>query len=160
MYGGGKFKRSKLFLFLFLFWEFLTVYLTFVLLFCVIDEVGAIVFDPGHESIRAGFAGEDTPKADVPSFACSESLKEEPMEISGSSATSSRKNRKLYLDSNSIMVPRANVEMINFMKDGMSMNNLFEVFLIVFFLIEMLLFVQSTIGICLKNFLIIFTISI
>lgn len=32
------------------------------------DEVGALVFDVGHFSFRAGYAGEDTPKAEVPSL--------------------------------------------------------------------------------------------
>ena len=26
------------------------------------DEVGALVFDPGHYSLRAGYAGEESPK--------------------------------------------------------------------------------------------------
>lgn len=30
--------------------------------FCFVDEVGAIVFDIGAHSIRAGYAGEDCPK--------------------------------------------------------------------------------------------------
>ena len=31
------------------------------------DEVGALVFDPGHFSLRVGYAGEDCPKAEIPS---------------------------------------------------------------------------------------------
>jgi actin-related protein len=31
------------------------------------DDVGALVFDPGHHSLRVGFAGEDMPKAEIPS---------------------------------------------------------------------------------------------
>ena len=31
------------------------------------DEVGALVFDPGHFSMRVGYAGEDTPKSEIPS---------------------------------------------------------------------------------------------
>ena len=31
------------------------------------DEVGALVFDPGHYSLRVGYAGEDSPKAEIPS---------------------------------------------------------------------------------------------
>ena len=31
------------------------------------DEVGALVFDPGHFSLRVGYAGEDSPKAEIPS---------------------------------------------------------------------------------------------
>lgn len=32
------------------------------------DEIGALVFDPGHHSLRVGYAQEDTPKAEIPSF--------------------------------------------------------------------------------------------
>jgi actin-related protein len=31
------------------------------------DEVGALVFDPGHYSMRVGYAGEDSPKTEIPS---------------------------------------------------------------------------------------------
>lgn len=30
------------------------------------DEIGALVFDPGHHSLRVGYAQEETPKADIP----------------------------------------------------------------------------------------------
>lgn len=29
------------------------------------DEIGALVFDPGHHSLRVGYAQEDTPKAEI-----------------------------------------------------------------------------------------------
>ncbi|PGH11219.1 hypothetical protein AJ80_07224 [Polytolypa hystricis UAMH7299] len=32
------------------------------------DEVSALILDPGYSSIRAGFAGEDTPKSIIPTF--------------------------------------------------------------------------------------------
>ncbi|KMU79960.1 hypothetical protein CISG_08120 [Coccidioides immitis RMSCC 3703] len=32
------------------------------------DEVSAIILDPGYSSIRAGFAGEDTPKSVTPTY--------------------------------------------------------------------------------------------
>ena len=32
------------------------------------DEISAIVLDPGYSSVRAGFAGEDTPKSIIPSY--------------------------------------------------------------------------------------------
>jgi actin-related protein 4 len=32
------------------------------------DEVSALVLDPGYSSVRAGFAGEDTPKSIIPSY--------------------------------------------------------------------------------------------
>lgn len=30
------------------------------------DEIGALVFDPGHQSLRVGYAQEDAPKAEIP----------------------------------------------------------------------------------------------
>lgn len=30
------------------------------------DEIGALVFDPGHHTLRVGYAQEDTPKAEIP----------------------------------------------------------------------------------------------
>lgn len=30
------------------------------------DEIGALVFDPGHHSLRVGYAQEDTPKTEIP----------------------------------------------------------------------------------------------
>lgn len=32
------------------------------------DEIGALVFDPGHHSFRVGYAQEDTPKAEIPAI--------------------------------------------------------------------------------------------
>ncbi len=32
------------------------------------DEVGALIIDPGHSSMRVGFAGEDFPRSEVPSM--------------------------------------------------------------------------------------------
>lgn len=32
------------------------------------DEIGALVFDPGHHSLRVGYAQEDTPKAEIPAI--------------------------------------------------------------------------------------------
>ncbi|XP_033255402.1 actin-related protein 4-like isoform X3 [Drosophila miranda] len=31
------------------------------------DEIGALVFDPGHHLLRVGYAQEDSPKAEIPS---------------------------------------------------------------------------------------------
>ncbi len=36
-------------------------------LFCCADEVNAVVVDVGSHTVKAGFAGEDTPKALFPS---------------------------------------------------------------------------------------------
>ena len=53
------------------------------------DEVGALVFDPGHFSFRVGYAGEDCPKSEIPSFvgisestaASDNDIKSENMEV-------------------------------------------------------------------------------
>lgn len=42
------------------------VFIQFILV-CFVDEVGALVFDIGHYALRAGYAGEDSPKAQIPS---------------------------------------------------------------------------------------------
>jgi actin-related protein len=45
------------------------------------DEIGALVFDPGHHSLRVGYAQEDTPKAEIPAVvgvAPDDTLKIEP----------------------------------------------------------------------------------
>lgn len=49
------------------------------------DEVGALVFDPGHFSLRVGYAGEDCPKCEIPSVVgfCEEPepVKSDAMEV-------------------------------------------------------------------------------
>ena len=34
----------------------------------LVDEISALVLDPGYSSVRAGFAGEDVPKSVIPSY--------------------------------------------------------------------------------------------
>lgn len=36
-------------------------------MFWLLDEVGALVFDIGHNTVRGGYGGEDSPKLDIPS---------------------------------------------------------------------------------------------
>ncbi|KAH3683114.1 hypothetical protein WICPIJ_005916, partial [Wickerhamomyces pijperi] len=43
------------------------------------DEVGAIILDPGSHTTKAGYAGEDTPRMIVPSYARVDELSEESM---------------------------------------------------------------------------------
>lgn len=87
------------------------------------DEVGALVFDFGHYSIRAGYAGEDTPKADIPTMAgVVEENISDAMEVNGnnaSSESSSTSQKKYYIDTTSIHVARKGMEMNSFLKDGM-----------------------------------------
>uniref|UniRef100_A0A6M2DL07 Putative actin n=1 Tax=Xenopsylla cheopis TaxID=163159 RepID=A0A6M2DL07_XENCH len=92
------------------------------------DEIGALVFDPGHHSIRIGYAQEDTPKGELPSY-----IGVGPGEIDydtdvkiDNSITKQTKN-KFYIGTNFLNVPRSNTEVHSFMKDGMIENwDLFE----------------------------------
>ena len=68
------------------------------------DEVGAIVLDPGHFSLRAGYAGEEWPKAEIPS-----SIGVIP-EDGG---------RRYAIDTLSTQTPIPGMEMETYLKDGM-----------------------------------------
>lgn len=82
------------------------------------DEVGALVFDPGHFSLRVGYAGEDSPKAEVP---CSvgtspdTSTPAQSMEIDDNNIT----KKKYHIDTVSLNFPKAGMEVGNYIKDGM-----------------------------------------
>lgn len=70
------------------------------------DEVGALVFDPGCSSFRVGFAGEDSPKFDIPSYA---GVWEDP----------DTNEKSYHIDTVSLNVPKKGMEVVNMMKDGM-----------------------------------------
>ena len=57
------------------------------------DEVGALVFDPGHSSLRVGYAGEDSPKFDIPSWV-------------GVLEDQETNEKKYYIDTVALHVPR------------------------------------------------------
>ncbi|XP_072330450.1 actin-like protein 6A isoform X1 [Scyliorhinus torazame] len=84
------------------------------------DEVGALVFDIGSYTVRAGYAGEDCPKADFPT-AIGMLLERDdgstPMEIEGDKGKSS--GTTYFIDTNSLRVPRENMEVISPLKNGM-----------------------------------------
>ena len=77
------------------------------------DEVGAIVLDIGHNSTRLGFAGEDTPMTEVPSIIGYDSSN--AMEVDGGD----NKNKKYFIGTTSIGVPRKDMEVSSFLQDGM-----------------------------------------
>ncbi|KAJ6654987.1 hypothetical protein lerEdw1_006458 [Lerista edwardsae] len=81
------------------------------------DEVGALVFDIGSFSVRAGYAGEDCPKADFPTTVGLLSHDEAAMELDGEKEKKSGK--VYYMDTNSLHVPRENTEVISPLKNGM-----------------------------------------
>jgi actin-related protein len=80
--------------------------------------VGALVLDIGHYSIRAGYAGEDSPKAEIPSMVgyINEANENGGMEVDGTPSPPKRKN---FIGTTSIHVPRKNMEVTTFLKDGM-----------------------------------------
>ncbi|CAN7983732.1 unnamed protein product [Ixodes hexagonus] len=86
------------------------------------DEVGALVFDLGHYSVRAGYAGEDSPKAEIPSsVGVIEELIGDGTDADSKElgATTPQSQKKYFLDTTSIHVARANMDMSTFLKDGM-----------------------------------------
>ncbi|XP_057176175.1 actin-like protein 6B isoform X2 [Triplophysa rosa] len=81
------------------------------------DEVGALVFDIGSFSTRAGYAGEDCPKADFPSSIGAHVEEEGSADMGAGQETSS--GRSYYIDTTALHVPRAGVELISPLKNGM-----------------------------------------
>lgn len=83
------------------------------------DEVGALVFDVGSYTTRVGYAGEDTPKADVPTVIGVGPQADAPMETDKEGSTITASQRKYYIDNTFIHVPREGVEVVSPLKDGM-----------------------------------------
>uniref|UniRef100_A0A1I8IJI1 Actin n=1 Tax=Macrostomum lignano TaxID=282301 RepID=A0A1I8IJI1_9PLAT len=90
------------------------------------DEVGAIVLDVGSHTIRAGFAGEDMPKTDLPAYvgscpAISAAAVEsaQPVDGADSGAAKQQQPPRLYHGTNQISVPRPGMEIQALCKDGM-----------------------------------------
>lgn len=91
------------------------------------DEIGALVFDLGHHSLRVGYAQEDTPKAEIPAVIgvgedgnCT-ATKTEPMDIDDKKPDNNitQSGTKYYIDTTILHVPRKNMEVVSYMKDGM-----------------------------------------
>uniref|UniRef100_I3IZR0 Actin-like 6A n=1 Tax=Oreochromis niloticus TaxID=8128 RepID=I3IZR0_ORENI len=86
----------------------------------IADEVGALVFDIGSYSVRAGYAGEDCPKADFPTVIGVTLDREDgstPMETDGDKGKQS--GTTYYIDTNQLRVPRENMEVMSPLKNGM-----------------------------------------
>ncbi|CAH1115626.1 unnamed protein product [Psylliodes chrysocephalus] len=86
------------------------------------DEIGALVFDPGHHSLRVGYAQEDTPKAEIPAIVgvAPEDVKLEPeVKPDDSNVSSNTASNKYYIDTTYLHAPRPNMELQSYMKDGM-----------------------------------------
>ncbi|XP_035697168.1 actin-like protein 6B [Branchiostoma floridae] len=82
------------------------------------DEVGALVFDFGAYTTRAGYAGEDSPKVEFPTHV---GVVEgaEPMDTGATGDKPQGAEKKVYIDYNSLFVARENMEMTTPLKDGM-----------------------------------------
>ena len=78
-----------------------------------------MVFDVGHHSFRAGYAGEDSPKAEIPSQVgvITELAENGRMDVDGQPPNP---DKKYFIDTVSVNVPRKGMEMTSFLKDGMS----------------------------------------
>uniref|UniRef100_A0AAQ4Q5L3 Actin-like protein 6A n=1 Tax=Gasterosteus aculeatus aculeatus TaxID=481459 RepID=A0AAQ4Q5L3_GASAC len=84
------------------------------------DEVGALVFDIGSYTVRAGYAGEDCPKADFPTVIGVTIDREDgstPMETDGDKTKQS--GTTYYIDTNQLRVPRESMEVMSPLKNGM-----------------------------------------
>ncbi|XP_022918644.1 actin-like protein 6B [Onthophagus taurus] len=88
------------------------------------DEIGALVFDPGHHSLRVGYAQEDTPKAEIPAVVgvapvakLEPEAKQDPTNISQTPSS-----WKFYIDTTFLHTPRPSMELHSYMKEGMIEN--------------------------------------
>ncbi|KAF9809297.1 hypothetical protein SFRURICE_015760 [Spodoptera frugiperda] len=94
------------------------------------DEIGALVFDPGHHSLRVGYAQEDTPKADIPAVVGvgpATHIPEPEEKVPDGNVTQSGGDLRHYIDVTELHVPRAGMEVHTYMKDGQVDNwDLFE----------------------------------
>jgi len=77
------------------------------------DEVGALVYDIGSSSIRAGYAGEDMPKFEFPSSlgVIDETVIETELVPPP--------GKRYFIDTVNVKVPRKGMDMASFLKDGM-----------------------------------------
>lgn len=83
------------------------------------DEVGALVFDPGHFSLRVGYAGEDCPKSEIPSVVGTS--------FDTEAAPEAENKRKFHIDTVALHYPKKAMEVTNYIKDGMIDNwDIFE----------------------------------
>ncbi|XP_057605578.1 actin-like protein 6B isoform X3 [Hippopotamus amphibius kiboko] len=81
------------------------------------NEVGALVFDIGSFSVRAGYAGEDCPKADFPTTVGLLAAEEGGgLELDGEKE---KKGKIFHIDTNALHVPRDGAEVMSPLKNGM-----------------------------------------
>lgn len=110
IYGGGKFHLASL-----------SLTLDILILF-ILDELGALVFDVGHHSFRAGFAGEDCPKTEVPSTIgfIDDIDPSSRMDIDAADQNiNGLSSRRYIFDTTAIKSPQSNMDLTSYLKDGM-----------------------------------------
>jgi len=92
------------------------------------DEVGALVFDPGHHSFRVGFAGEDCPKSEIPSMVGVSQEEVVKTESGGGMETESKvAKNKYHIDTAALHFAKKGMEVQSYLKDGMVEDwNVFE----------------------------------
>ncbi len=79
---------------------------------CHADEVGALVFDPGNYALRAGYAGEDSPKAQIPSVVgvLEQGSQVEMMDVDRSiKEGQTASNKKYFIDTVSLNVTKKGI---------------------------------------------------
>ena len=103
--------------------------------------MGALVFDPGHYAMRAGYAGEDSPKAQIPSVVgvLEQASKIEMMDVDHIKEGQTASEKKYFIDTVSLNFTKqgkvskmqnkmeninkahflAELEVMNYMKDSM-----------------------------------------
>ncbi|KAG5339210.1 hypothetical protein C0989_005191 [Termitomyces sp. Mn162] len=88
----------------------------------LIDEVSALVVDIGSSSLRAGYAGDDTPKAVIPTTYGYHNMGRDDtaMEVEGANSTQGSKSVNLYVGENGPSLWRAGMEVANPIVDGLS----------------------------------------
>ena len=90
------------------------------------DEVGALVFDPGHFSMRVGYAGEDCPKSEIPSYVGTspdDNVKSESMDVDGQKIDTQNIHKKKYhVDTVALHFPKKGMDVSTYIKDGMIEN--------------------------------------
>lgn len=81
-----------------------------------VDENGTLVFDLGHHSLRVGYAQDEIPKAEIPSFV---GIGEGDKQLDNNIT---QPNLKYYVDTTQLHAPREGIEVVSYMKDGMIEN--------------------------------------
>ena len=99
------------------------------MLICCLDEVSALVLDIGSSSLRAGYAGDDAPKAIVPTtfgFMEEEANSNGDVQMTeagapeGEQPPAPKRQAKLYIGQNGPSLWRSGMQVGNPMHEGLS----------------------------------------